>query len=125
MAKIMSVDDSALIRNIIGSAILTLGYESISAENGEEALNLLESEYSEVKLILLDWIMPKLNGYDTLLRIKSDERFKHIPVIMVTTESERDRIIMAIQAGARNFIIKPFNMPDLISRIKEALEEEE
>ncbi len=122
--KILSVDDSATVRKIVKSAIGVLDYEFVEAEDGVDALSVLESEYTDIGLILLDWNMPGLNGYDLLQTLKKDERYKDIPVMMVTTESEKSNIVLAIRAGAINYLTKPFSTEDLITKIMECMEGE-
>ncbi len=119
--KILSIDDSGIIRKIIKASVGVLGYDFIEAEDGEEALKLLENEYDDISLILLDWNMPGLDGYELLQMLKSDDRYKEIPVMMVTTESEKSNIIRAIKAGAINYLTKPFSNEDLITKIMECL----
>ncbi len=119
--KILSIDDSGIIRKIIKSSVGVLGYDFIEAEDGEEALKLLSDEYNEIGLILLDWNMPGLDGYELLKILKSDDRYKEIPVMMVTTESEKSNIIRAIKAGAINYLTKPFSNEDLLTKIMECL----
>jgi len=119
--KILSVDDSAMIRKIISRSISVLGFDLLEAGNGVEALAVLAEHYTETDLILLDWNMPEMDGFETLQRIKADERFKHIPVMMVTTEVERANVIKAIQAGAKNYLSKPFTPEDLTTKIMETM----
>jgi len=121
MSKILSVDDSATMRRIIGRAVSVLGFDFLEAENGLQALSLLEKEASTLDLIILDVNMPEMDGFETLTRIKADGRFKNIPVMMVTTESDRARIVQAIQAGAVNYLTKPFNQEDLASKIAQCM----
>ena len=117
--RILSVDDSAVVRKIIKSVIGVLGYDFIEAEDGEDALLLLETEYNDIGLILLDWNMPGLSGYEVLRALKKDERYKNIPVMMVTTESEKSNIVSAVRAGAANYLTKPFSNEDLLTKIME------
>ena len=117
--RILSVDDSAVVRKIIKSVIGVLGYDFIEAEDGEDALLMLETEYNDIGLILLDWNMPGLSGYEVLRALKEDERYKDIPVMMVTTESEKSNILSAIRAGAANYLTKPFSNEDLLTKIME------
>ncbi len=119
--KILSIDDSGIIRKIIKSAVFVLGYEFVEAEDGQEALELLEKEYLNIVLILLDWNMPGLDGYELLKMLKNDNRYKDIPVMMVTTESEKSNIILAIKAGAINYLTKPFSNEDLLTKIMECI----
>lgn len=117
--KILSVDDSSVVRKIIKSAAQVLGYDFAEAENGVDALSFLEDNYRDIGLILLDWNMPQITGYDVLVALKNDARFAPIPVMMVTTESEKKNIIAAIKAGAANYLTKPFNMQELTTKIME------
>lgn len=119
--KVLSVDDSAIIRKIIRGSAETLGLDFLEAGDGQEALNLLDDEYKDVSLILLDWNMPVMDGFTTLQYLKADERFKSIPVMMVTTEAERTNIVRAIQAGAKHYLVKPFSPEDLMSTMLECL----
>ena len=118
---IMAVDDSRMVLRIVTSAIESLGYQPATANHGAAALELLEEVGHEVALILLDWNMPELDGLATLTAIKQNPRWASIPVMMVTTESERRSIITAIQAGARHYLTKPFSNQDLITRMVECL----
>nr|WP_320134122.1 response regulator [uncultured Holophaga sp.] len=120
MSRILSVDDSATMRRIIGRAVAVLGYEFLEAENGLRALELLPA-HPDIELIILDVNMPEMDGFETLKRIKGDSRFCNIPVMMVTTESDRTRIVEAIQAGAANYVTKPFNQEDLGAKIAQCL----
>jgi len=102
-------------------AIDVLGFDFIEAGNGIEGLEMLEKLNGDVDLILLDWNMPEMNGIEMLDKIKTDERFKKIPVTMVTTEIERQKVIEAIKKGAKNYVMKPFSQEDLIGKIMESL----
>ena len=119
--KILSVDDSAIIRKIMKMAIEVIEYEFLEAGDGEEALNIIGEHYSNIGLILLDLNMPGINGFELLKIIKSDDKFKSIPVMMVTTESEKLNIIKAIQLGANNYVVKPFTMEEITKKMYEAL----
>lgn len=119
--KIMTVDDSAIVRKIIQSAVGVLDYDVLEAEEGRQALKILEDEYENVALILLDWNMPGMNGIEMLQTIKSDSKLKKIPVMMVTSETGSENIIKAIQAGAAHYLIKPFTIEELTKRILECL----
>lgn len=119
--KILSVDDSTIIRKILRGVADTLEYGFLEATNGQEALDVLAEEYQDVALIVLDWNMPVMDGFVALQAMKADDRFKNIPVMMATTESERSNIIKAIQAGAKHYITKPFTQEDLLTRIAECL----
>jgi two-component system, chemotaxis family, chemotaxis protein CheY len=125
MKKILAVDDSSIIRRVIQGLVDTIGLEFLEAPNGQEALELLEAHYSDVVLILLDCNMPIKDGLETLDDLKVDERFRHIPVIMVTSEGEKTTIVRAIQSGASHYVIKPFAQQDLLMRIMDCVDLEQ
>lgn len=119
--KILSVDDSAIVRKIIRGAVEVLNHDLVEASDGLEGRKVLEDHHKEIGLILLDWNMPGMNGMELLQLIKGNKDFKHIPVMMVTTESEKENIVRAIQAGAEHYVVKPFSMEELIKKILECL----
>ena len=119
--KILSVDDSPMIRKVIRSAVEMMGHELVEAGNGLEALGILENHYKKISLVLCDWNMPNLDGLSLLVKMKEDERYKIIPVTMVTTEVDKMRVTEAIRAGAINYLMKPFSQEALSTKIKESL----
>ena len=121
--KILSVDDSGTMRRIIGRAVQVLDKEFLEACNGLEALELLESHHQDIALVILDVNMPEMDGMETLVRIKASPEFGNIPVMMLTTDSDRSRIIQAVQAGAANYLTKPFSQDDLLTKIASCLGE--
>lgn len=120
--KILSIDDSAIIRKIIRSGVELLDFELLEAADGMEALEIL-AQAQDIGLILLDWNMPGMDGMDFLLKVKKSESFPDIPIMMVTTESEKENIIKAIQAGAINYLVKPFTIEELMKKVLECVEE--
>lgn len=121
VVKILSVDDVLLIRKLIRRVVEALGGELLEAPDGKDAMMILEVNYKEIDLIILDWNMPSMNGFDFLKAVKSNARFKHIPIIMATTENEKEKIIRAIQAGASNYLSKPFTEQELAKKILDCL----
>ena len=119
--KLLTVDDSRMIRMIIINTIKSMGLEALEAPNADKALEILETESDNINLILLDWNMPGMNGFELLKIIKTTEKYKHIPVMMVTTEGERKNVLKAIQTGAENYLTKPFTPEDLSTKILECL----
>jgi two-component system chemotaxis response regulator CheY len=121
MSKVLSVDDSGVMRRIIGRTVDVLGYGFLEAGNGVEGLGVLARHHADIALIILDVNMPEMDGFEFLARVKASPQFQAIPVMMLTTESERGKIIQAIQAGAVNYICKPFTPEDLTVKITESL----
>ncbi|MFN9691845.1 MAG: response regulator [Vampirovibrionales bacterium] len=124
MPYILSVDDSRLIRKIMTGPIQALGYEMLEAADGLECLIQLKAHAEEVALVLLDCNMPNLDGIETLKSIKSDPALFSIPVMIVTTEGEREKMITAIKAGASQYLTKPFTEDDLLTKMMECLPQE-
>jgi two-component system chemotaxis response regulator CheY len=119
--RIMSVDDSRATRQFIRNAVDILGFEFLEAADGKEGIDLLEKENGNVDLVLLDWHMPVMDGMEMLESLKSNDLLKDIPVIMITTELDRDKVIGALNQGAEGYVIKPFTQEYLIGKIMESL----
>mgnify|MGYP001591737935 CR=1 FL=1 len=118
--KIMIVDDSAMMRGMMKKALERWGTHDVSvAENGARALELLAIDRPD--LILLDWNMPKLDGFETLKQIRESPDTAHILVIMVTAQADKTKIVSAIQAGVSNYLVKPVSEAALIEKIQETL----
>jgi two-component system chemotaxis response regulator CheY len=114
--KILLVDDSNTMRRIEKNTLEKMGYNDITeAGDGAEALKTLAAGGFE--LVLMDWNMPNMTGIDALKAIKANPAIKSVPVIMVTSESEKTRIMEAIQAGAANYVVKPFQQDTLQEKI--------
>jgi len=114
--KVLVVDDSAIMRKVITQILEMLGHDSVPASNGLDAFERLK-EHEDVRLILLDWNMPEMNGIEFLREIKARPGLSEIPVIMLTTESERRKMIEAIEAGAKHYLTKPFQPETLATKI--------
>ena len=113
--KALVVDDSMTIRRIVIKALAIVGIsETVEAGDGTEALAALGTQDFDV--VLLDWNMPKLTGIDTLRAIR--KAGKTTPVIMVTTEAEKGRVIEAIKSGANDYLIKPFSPDQLAAKVR-------
>ncbi|MFN7310047.1 MAG: response regulator [Vampirovibrionales bacterium] len=124
MPYILSVDDSRLIRKIMTGPIQALGYDILEASDGLECLDQLKAHAEDVELVLLDCNMPNLDGIETLKAIKADPALSSIPVMMVTTEGEREKMIGAIKAGASQYLTKPFTEDELLTKMMECLPQE-
>ncbi len=119
--KVIVADDSLVMRKIIAGVVEKLGHETIHAANGQQMLAILEERSADVGLVLLDWNMPGLNGIDALREMQKNSRYLHIPVFMVSTESEDAKIGEALQSGARDYLPKPFTSKELAAKIEKAL----
>ncbi len=123
--RILIAEDSALMRRAIVNVIGGLKHDAIEAENGAEAMAILRKQHSKIGLIILDWNMPLMDGYEVLTKVKTDERYSHIPVLMATSDGVKDDVIKAIKAGASSYIIKPFTPEELSMRITEILSQDD
>jgi len=114
--RILCVDDETSNLNILEAVLAPRGYEVLLAENGKEALEHISKQ--KIDVVLLDVMMPGMNGYDVCKRVKEDERYRNIPVVMVTALTSKEERIKSIEAGAEDFISKPFDHTELLTRIK-------
>ena len=114
--RILCVDDERLNRAIVRDMLDSARFQVLEAENGEEALKILEDH--AIDIILLDINMPGIDGFEVCRRIKASERLRHIPVIMVTALTETEDRIKGIEAGAEDYINKPFDGAEVLARIK-------
>ena len=121
MYKALIVDDSKAIRQIEKKYLEELGFEVLEAEHGEEALQVLE-ENPDIKLILLDWHMPVMNGYEFLKRARENPKWNEIKIMMVTTENQQKSVIDAVMAGANEYLMKPFDKEMLETKIRYLME---
>lgn len=119
--KILSVDDSAIIRKIIRGSVEVLKYKLLEASDGKEALSVIAKEWENIALVLLDWNMPGMNGYEFLGTVKKDVLYKNIPIMMVTSEGEKENIVKAVKAGVSNYLLKPFTSEELTKKIVQCI----
>ena len=118
MSKALVVDDSKTIRIILGRILKELGYEVCEAGNGKEALKVMESQKAAVNLVLADWNMPEMNGLELLKQLRQDPDLASLKVIMVTTETELDHMVSALEAGANEYVMKPFTKDILKEKLE-------
>ncbi|MGH7165573.1 MAG: response regulator [Nitrospiraceae bacterium] len=114
--RIMVVDDVSTMRRIVTNILKQLGFTNIEeAENGKEALVKMQAQ--RYGCVIADWSMPVMSGLELLKAIRADTALKDIPVLMVTAEAQKDSIVEAVQAGATNYIVKPFTAAVLQERM--------
>jgi len=118
--KILAVDDSATMRRIIINTLKRLGYTNIvEATDGRDAIAKLKVE--AISFVITDWNMPEMDGLEFVSTIRSTERFKHLPVLMVTTRSVKEDIVEALKAGVNHYLVKPFTPDTLKQKIEQIL----
>ena len=118
IASILVVDDNP---KFLADALPMYGYDVAVAEDGLEALKILGDEKNHFDLILLDVMMPNMDGWDTLKAIRNNNKIKYIPVIMITAVNEEQKIVSGLKIGADDYIVKPFILPNLLARIEAVL----
>ena len=116
---ILLVDDEMAIRTMLCVALEAAGYNVLQAKNAQQAHGIIIDRSPD--LVLLDWMMPGTTGLELLRRLKRDELTEKIPVIMLTAKAEEDSKISGLDAGADDYIAKPFSPRELISRVKAIL----
>jgi two-component system, chemotaxis family, chemotaxis protein CheY len=119
--RFLLVDDSRTMRNIQKKVLEAMGVAEFSeAGDGLEALTVIASNPQPFDCVLVDWNMPNMDGHTLILKIR--EKDKITPLIMVTTEAEKSRVIEALKAGVNNYVIKPFTPEALLGKVKQTLE---
>ena len=118
-ARILVVDDQPLNVQIVGSVLGNLGHEIVPAENGPTALKRIALRPPD--LILLDLLMPGMDGCEVCLQLKANPAWQHIPVIFLSAADDKDLIVRALDSGGVDYITKPFNQAELISRVRTQL----
>ncbi len=119
MSKILIAEDERDIRDLITFTLRFGGYDVVAASNGEEAVTLAKQELPD--LILMDVRMPRMTGYEACTAIKADPRLKDIPVIFLSAKGQESEIQAGLQAGATEYLLKPFAPDQLINRIRSVL----
>jgi two-component system, chemotaxis family, chemotaxis protein CheY len=114
--KALVVDDSRSMRAIIAKQLRELGFTVEEAASGQEALAKLNAA-DRIDLVLLDWNMPEMDGCEVLSLVRSEPRYKEVRVMMVTTESEMSQVAVALEAGANEYLMKPFDRESLVEKL--------
>lgn len=115
--RALLVDDSRPIRRIESIILNELGFEITDVGNGKEALAVLESEPLP-RVALVDWNMPEMDGLEFVKRVRDDERFAAMVIVMVTTETEIERVALALASGADEYLMKPFQKEHLTDKLR-------
>jgi CheY-like chemotaxis protein len=120
MAKILVAEDEPDIRDLIAFTLRFAGHEVVTVGNGAEALESAPKELPD--LILMDVRMPRMTGYEACLRIKADPAVQHIPVVFLSAKGQEAEIRVGMEAGASEYLLKPFAPNELTEHVTELLE---
>lgn len=118
LTQVLLVDDNS---KYLKDALPFYGYEVTVALDGVQALKELANESNKFDIVLLDVMMPNMNGWDTLKAIRKNEKTKHLPVIMLTAVNEDQKMVTGLKIGADDYIVKPFVLPNLLARMEAVL----
>jgi two-component system chemotaxis response regulator CheY len=116
MRRALVVDDSRTIRSILSKKLSQLGFRVSEAENGQVALDTLRA-LPPVSLVLVDWNMPVMNGLEFVKAARTEPAWNEVTIVMVTTETETSQMLAALDAGANDYIMKPFTDEIIVERL--------
>ena len=117
--QVLVVDDSQIMRKIVSGALNKAGVtDTIDACDGREAVKIL-SEQSDIDLVLMDWNMPNMTGLEALKKVRADGN--KVPIIMCTTEGEKEKVLEALKSGANDYLVKPFSPKDIQAKLEKFL----
>jgi len=114
--RALVVDDSRATRTIIGSMLKEIGFQVFEAAHGREALDFLKRT-GPTDVMLVDWNMPEMNGYDLLCAVRATPAYQYVPLMMVTSETGVSQMAKALQAGANEYIMKPFTKEEIVLKL--------
>jgi two-component system chemotaxis response regulator CheY len=114
--RALVIDDSRAVRLIIGNILRELGIDVLEAADGVEALDQLR-RHPDTELLLVDWNMPRMNGFDFLRTVRADHAYDRARILMVTSEAQGDQVARALGAGANEYLMKPFNKDVLVAKL--------
>jgi len=119
--KVLVVDDSSTMRRIIVNTLARLGYKDVvQGADGVEAWDAMQAN-PDIGVVITDWNMPNMNGLELVKKIRAEEKYVDIPIIMVTTEGGKAEVITALKAGVNNYIVKPFTPQVLKEKLQAVL----
>ncbi|MEO2089857.1 MAG: response regulator [Gemmataceae bacterium] len=113
---VLVIDDSRTVRTIIGKILRDEGLEVVEAANGREGLEQLDRT-PDVELVLVDWNMPVMNGLDFIKAVRAQRAYDRVRIMMVTTETEQEQVLRALEAGANEYVMKPFGKEILVAKL--------
>jgi two-component system, chemotaxis family, chemotaxis protein CheY len=111
------IDDSRAMRLILRRIVGQIGIDAVEAEDGQAAIDLLDTMEKPPELALIDWNMPNMNGLEFVTTVRKLPKYREMTLVMVTTESEQSQIVRALAAGAHEYVIKPFTAGAMIEKL--------
>ena len=114
--RALVIDDSRTVRAIIGKILREVGLEVVEAANGREGLEQLQTPPG-AELVLVDWNMPEMDGLEFIRAVRAQRAYDAVRIMMVTTETEQEQVIRALDAGANEYLMKPFTKEILIAKL--------
>lgn len=120
--RVLTIDDSRTMQSMLRTALEGAGYDVIQGNDGVEGISVLEAAIPAPDVIITDINMPRMDGFGVIETVRKLEPFRHLPVIVLTTESDQEKKARARAAGATGWIIKPFNSESLVSAIRRVTE---
>ena len=115
--RALIVDDSSTMRSVLRMMLRHAGFETVEAANGVEAIQQL-AETKALDLALVDWNMPRMNGFEFLCAVRATHEHDHIKIVMVTTETEMEHVESALRFGANEYLMKPFTRESVIEKLQ-------
>ena len=116
---VLVVDDFSTMRRIVKNSLKQLGFDNVTeAEDGKIAFDKLKGSGTDFKLIVSDWNMPNMMGIDLLRAVRGDEHLKDTPFLMITAEGQKENILEAAKAGVSNYVVKPFTVDILQTKLE-------
>ena len=120
--RILVVDDNEHACEVLSEILQSFGFETIMAHSGTEAIKILDSETLKkeknfVKVVFTDWNMPEMNGYEFVCAVRKDDQYKDMRLMMVTTETEMSQVVKALEAGADEYVMKPFTKEMIVEKL--------
>jgi two-component system chemotaxis response regulator CheY len=114
--RALVIDDSRAMRTILSRMLVSIGFEVVEASDGRDALAKLDAE-GRFDLALVDWNMPNMNGYEFVQAVRAESSRDSMQLMMVTTETETDQVVRALEAGANEYVMKPFTRDVILEKL--------
>ncbi|MCG6961635.1 MAG: response regulator [Acidobacteria bacterium] len=114
--RVLVIDDSRAMRSILSKIMSEIGFDVVAAAHGREGLERLRED-DGIGLVLVDWNLPEMNGYEFVQAVRADPAYDDVRLIMVSTETERERVLKALDAGVDEYVMKPFTRATIVEKL--------